>query len=127
MIYRIYAEIEGYDSESGAYEGPLHHGIDPVRVPGGPYATLLEAHAALRHLGDAGQAPEERPVAPVPDAWTPEAIRAFRKSHGWTQVDLANLLGTDNMTLSRWERDVQRPSRSFRLALDALRPKETPQ
>lgn len=36
-------------------------------------------------------------------------IRALRRSHGWTQADLAAMLGTDAVTVSRWERGASRP------------------
>ena len=36
-------------------------------------------------------------------------IRALRKAKGWTQAELAAKLGTDHVTVSRWERGVSVP------------------
>jgi transcriptional regulator with XRE-family HTH domain len=36
-------------------------------------------------------------------------IRALRKAKGWTQAELATRLGTDHVTVSRWERGVSVP------------------
>lgn len=39
----------------------------------------------------------------------PGDIRRLRRRRGWTQADLARRLGTDPVTVSRWERGVSRP------------------
>lgn len=49
-----------------------------------------------------------------------KAIRRLRRRHGWTQSDLAQRLGTDAVTVSRWERGVSRPRRSAVARLRAL-------
>ena len=36
-------------------------------------------------------------------------IRALRARNGWTQAELADRLGTDPVTVSRWERGVSHP------------------
>ncbi len=38
-----------------------------------------------------------------------EEIRRLRSARGWTQEDLAREIGTDAVTVSRWERLVSRP------------------
>ena len=48
---------------------------------------------------------------------TSEAIRSLRKRRGWTQAELAHELGTDPVTVSRWERGVSRPRRSANIRL----------
>lgn len=47
----------------------------------------------------------------------PAEIRALRARQGWTQNDLADRLGTDAVTVSRWERgkSLPRPSAQVRL------------
>ncbi|MHB8572886.1 MAG: helix-turn-helix domain-containing protein [Candidatus Dormibacteria bacterium] len=47
-----------------------------------------------------------------------QEIRELRRRHGWTQAQLAAELGTDAVTVSRWERGVAvpRPSAARRLA-----------
>lgn len=44
-------------------------------------------------------------------------IKALRKGKGWTQAELAAKLGTDHVTVSRWERGVSvpRPAATRRL------------
>lgn len=51
------------------------------------------------------------------------AIRAFRRQLGWTQWDLAERLGVDQGTVSRWERGVEtpRPATAARLRDMVLR------
>lgn len=45
------------------------------------------------------------------------AIKEFRRQRGWTQWDLAEKLGVDQGTVSRWERGIEtpRPATSARL------------
>ncbi len=43
---------------------------------------------------------------------SPAGIRRVRTLRGWTQVQLADELGTDPVTVSRWERGVSVPRRS---------------
>jgi DNA-binding transcriptional regulator YiaG len=47
-------------------------------------------------------------------------ITEWRKRWGLTQVKLAQALGVDVMTVSRWERGVQVPTPVLPLALSAL-------
>ena len=47
-------------------------------------------------------------------------IREFRRSRGWTQADLARALGTDAVTVSRWERGVSTPRTGAQRRLSAL-------
>ncbi|MBW3589854.1 MAG: helix-turn-helix domain-containing protein [Actinobacteria bacterium] len=39
----------------------------------------------------------------------PDEIRALRSRYGWTQKELAARLGTDDVTVSRWERGRSQP------------------
>jgi transcriptional regulator with XRE-family HTH domain len=48
------------------------------------------------------------------------AIRALRRRHGWTQAELAERLGTDHVTVSRWERGVVHPRPSAKKRLGEL-------
>lgn len=48
------------------------------------------------------------------------AIRALRLRNGWTQVELAAHLGTDAVTVSRWERGVSLPRPSAQIRLREL-------
>jgi transcriptional regulator with XRE-family HTH domain len=48
------------------------------------------------------------------------AIRTLRRRYGWTQADLAARIGTDAVTVSRWERGVSRPRRSAQIRLQEL-------
>ncbi|MEX2458535.1 MAG: helix-turn-helix transcriptional regulator [Actinomycetota bacterium] len=47
-------------------------------------------------------------------------VRALRRRRGWTQADLADRLGTDPVTVSRWERGVSRPRPSAQVRLQEL-------
>jgi len=47
-------------------------------------------------------------------------LRRARERRNWTQADLARLLGTSNLTVSRWELGVQQPVPFFREKLCAL-------
>jgi len=47
-------------------------------------------------------------------------IRELRKAKGWTQAELARKLGTDNVTVSRWERGVSSPRPMARRQLKEL-------
>jgi 8-oxo-dGTP pyrophosphatase MutT (NUDIX family) len=51
------------------------------------------------------------------EEFTSEAIRSLRERRGWTQAELAHELGTDPVTVSRWERGVSRPRRSANIRL----------
>ena len=46
------------------------------------------------------------------ERWTPKRIKALRERKGWTQVDLAAVLGVAPTTVARWEcRMIRRPSK----------------
>jgi DNA-binding transcriptional regulator YiaG len=47
-------------------------------------------------------------------------LTEWRKRWGLTQVKLAQVLGVDVITVSRWERGVQEPTPVLHLALEAL-------
>ena len=47
-------------------------------------------------------------------------LTEWRKRWGLTQIKLAQALGVDVMTVSRWEREVQVPTPVLPLALEAL-------
>jgi len=47
-------------------------------------------------------------------------IRSMRRRYGWTQADLAARLGTDAVTVSRWERGATRPRPSAQTRLREL-------
>jgi transcriptional regulator with XRE-family HTH domain len=49
-----------------------------------------------------------------------EEIRELRTRLGWTQARLARELGTDAVTVSRWERGVSKPRPSAAKRLSAL-------
>src|ERR1051326_3414287 len=42
-----------------------------------------------------------------------ELVRAKRLARGWTQAELAELLGLTNVTISRWEQGRVEPSSAF--------------
>src|SRR5579864_1503685 len=46
-----------------------------------------------------------------------ERLRRARDLKGWTQSDVAEALGTDSETISRWERGITVPSSYYRLKL----------
>lgn len=48
-------------------------------------------------------------------------IRPLRKRYGWTQSELAARLGTDAVTVSRWERGVSQPRPSAQMKLNELK------
>lgn len=50
----------------------------------------------------------------------PAAIRETRSVHGWSQVRLANELGTSERTVKRWEAGQAVPSSEFRQRLIIL-------
>jgi len=50
----------------------------------------------------------------------PTEIRSLRRRNGWTQAALAGRLGTDAVTVSRWERGASRPRPSARARLREL-------
>ncbi len=47
-------------------------------------------------------------------------VRRLRRWKGWTQADLANELGTDPVTVSRWELGKSRPRPSALKRLEVL-------
>jgi transcriptional regulator with XRE-family HTH domain len=51
---------------------------------------------------------------------TGQQIRELRKEKGWTQAQLARALGTDAVTVSRWEREISRPRPAGILRLKTL-------
>lgn len=50
----------------------------------------------------------------------PSEIRALRARHGWTQKEMAARLGTDAVTVSRWERGKSRPRPSAESRLENM-------
>ncbi len=50
----------------------------------------------------------------------PIDLRALRARHSWTQKKLAELLGTDPVTVSRWERGKSQPRPSAVARLETL-------
>lgn len=57
----------------------------------------------------------------TPKAPTPGYIRTLREALGLTQAALAERLGVDAMTVSRWERGTVKPRASAVKAMDKLR------
>lgn len=57
----------------------------------------------------------------------PHQIRRLRERHGWTQAELAGRLGTDAVTVSRWERGVSNPRPSAVMHLNRLRASPDPE
>jgi transcriptional regulator with XRE-family HTH domain len=51
---------------------------------------------------------------------TPEDLKAWRKSHGYKQVDLACALGVIPLTVTRWETGVRQIPPFLHLALRCL-------
>lgn len=51
----------------------------------------------------------------------PKTIKGIRQRHGWTQEELAARLGTDAVTVSRWERGISNPRPSAVARLDAMK------
>ena len=41
---------------------------------------------------------------------TPTRFERWRQNKGWTQVEIAQILGVDPSTISRWECDNRRPT-----------------
>jgi len=48
-----------------------------------------------------------------------EAVKNYREKRGFTQVQMARLLGVTNMTVSNWENGKKRPRQ--RIVLDRIR------
>lgn len=57
----------------------------------------------------------------TPKEPTPGYIRTLREALGLTQAALADRLGVDAMTISRWERGTVKPRASAVKAMDKLR------
>lgn len=57
----------------------------------------------------------------TPKAPTPGYILSLREAMGLTQVELAERIGVDSMTVSRWERGAVKPGPAAVKALDKLR------
>lgn len=52
---------------------------------------------------------------------TPDALRALRKQHGLTQQQLADLMGTTQTTINRWETGMHPINKGWaRLAFETL-------
>lgn len=54
------------------------------------------------------------------------AVKRLRASRKWTQAELARVLGTDPVTVSRWERGVSHPRPSLSRKLAQLLPPPKP-
>ena len=52
--------------------------------------------------------------------WTPDRIKALRRSAGMTQEDMAHELGVTFATMNRWENGHSIPSRLAGKQLDAF-------
>jgi transcriptional regulator with XRE-family HTH domain len=50
----------------------------------------------------------------------PFDVGKIRRARGWTQAELAERLGVDVMTVSRWERKLSSPRASTREAIEGL-------
>lgn len=77
---------------------------------------LLLKPPAVRFLDRVRALAMRTPAVP-----TPGYIRALRDALGWTQVELAERVGVDSMTVSRWERGAVRPSPAATKALARIR------
>lgn len=49
-----------------------------------------------------------------------EQIKALREKRRWTQIDLADRLGVEQSTVSRWERGTTRPIGVYLTFLERL-------
>lgn len=57
-----------------------------------------------------------------------KTIRQFREEHGWTQVQLANLLGVSPATVYTWERgkfdprasQLKKLAQTFKVSMDDI-------
>lgn len=49
-----------------------------------------------------------------------QRIRAVRKAWGWTQINLAEALGSAQSMVSEWEKDVSRPSGAALISISRL-------
>lgn len=58
---------------------------------------------------------------------TARAIRELRTARRWTQAQLASALGTDAVTISRWERGASHPRPSALWRLSSLGLERAPQ
>lgn len=52
---------------------------------------------------------------------TPGELRTARLELGFTQARLAEYMGVDPMTISRWERGVTKPSPYLHVVIDSIR------
>jgi transcriptional regulator with XRE-family HTH domain len=51
---------------------------------------------------------------------TPAQLRRLRKHKGWSQDDLAEVLGVHPMTVSKWERGEQPMDKRTQIAIRCL-------
>ncbi len=54
------------------------------------------------------------------DATPKYVLRSMREKRGWTQEELAEMIGTTGVTVSRWESGVTSPGRFFRKKLSTV-------
>jgi len=55
---------------------------------------------------------------------TPEQLKAWRARNGYSQSQLAEVLGVASMTISRWERGVREIPSFLHLALECMQKKK---
>lgn len=54
------------------------------------------------------------------EMWGPGTVRSLRDSLRWTQAQVAQFVGTDRLTVGRWESGESKPSIRNQIKLDEL-------